>query len=269
MNWRTGFGTAQGSQHIQNDIPCQDYCLAKTIETNEGSEHVVFAVSDGAGHPRLRHTERGALFVCEYLLKRVSKRFNQGAVMADFSQEELCGYLFDLYSVIDRLCARESNDLVPEDFSATGMLGIVSSGQVIFLQVGDGGIIYRIAGQDEFTVCMSPADHKGELYNQSYMATQKHAYRNAVYVNLDEDVSEVCAFSDGLISFFMNIDDHVANTAYLSEFFNWLQTEQFTNSEISTVITNTLNDEETLAKVSTDDKSLVMIYQSKHEDGHG
>lgn len=269
MTWSIGCGTAQGSQHVENNIPCQDCCLVEEITTEANDTYAVFAVSDGAGHLRFRHTERGALFVCKYLIKRIRQRFRQGAQLADFSEDELSKYLFDLYSVIDRLCARASNDLVPEDFSATGMFGIVGSGQAVFMQVGDGGIIYRIAGQNEFTVCMSPADHKGELYNQTYMATQKNAYRNAIYTSLDANISEVCAFSDGLISFFMNIDDGIANTAYLDEFFNWLREEQFTDAEISTVVANTLIDEETLAKVSTDDKSLVMIYSNAPSGVHG
>jgi len=194
MTWKTIGQSVIGTSHLQSGKGCEDAGSCQVIRLASGEEALVCFASDGAGSA-LHAAEASAVAVsaahefAETLLQEARE-------LTDAHLVALCEYVYD------RLESLASAGGTPKnEFSCTLLGCIVTPENTGFLQIGDGAIV-RNDGSGHFTQVWWP--YNGEYHNSTAFIIDDPGLAHLQYKVIDEPVTEVAIFTDGLQQLALN-----------------------------------------------------------------
>ena len=159
MAWRWAAASSIGTSHIRFGDRLQDAFAVLALS----EDHVFAVVSDGAGSADFG--AYGAWIVCRKLKVRFRHWFMDNEVLP--GDETLMGWIDDLRICISTIAKRRNT--TPRQFAATLVALVISSSEVLALQIGDSAIVGR--SDSEWKVICWPAS--GEYASSTYFVTDE------------------------------------------------------------------------------------------------
>jgi hypothetical protein len=249
--WKTVGASVQGTSHVKNNAPCQDFSGYREIRCGDHAITLI-AISDGAGSAKLSHD--GSHFVVTNWLEAAetfltdSSEIDQKTLVeiADFTRANLIEYVASKEGVIG-------------DYSCTLLAAIIFEDRTLFFQVGDGAWVYRTA--EGYGCATWP--FQGEFAGETVFLTSKTGpehYQTA----LVEKADSVAGFTDGLERLALKMATKEASPSFFDSMFKSLAIGQV--SEIEEKLRGFLNSDR-LNERTDDDKTLVLTTTVNGNDG--
>lgn len=251
--WRQVSAFTAGTSHLRDGLPCQDHCSSLALVDDDRHEVLVAVLSDGAGSAS--HSQVGAALACSLFESEIRDLLAAGGTIAEVGEEFGHGWLERLSAEV-QLRAEEAG--VPHREFACTFLGAVSGADsTVFLQVGDGGIVYSVAGTpDQFEVAGWPQE--GEYANSTWFATEPGAAGKLAVTRVDGPVARLALFSDGLQRLALSFADRAAFAPFFLPLFRYLEgADQEGLAGMRAGLEDFL-DSPPVNKRTDDDKSLVL-----------
>ena len=190
--WRYAKASVPGTSHLRVGVPCQDHGEVAPVPAL-GAAHALIAVaSDGAGSAAC--ADEGARASCAAFLE--FSRLALGWVcraeyLTDgFGQEALADLQVNIVAL-----AKGLNE--PASAFACTLLGaIVTQDSAIFVQLGDGAIVFRVAQDGPWRLAVQM--QRGEFVNETVFVTRYDAARYVQLVRVNEPIYEFALMTDGV-----------------------------------------------------------------------
>jgi serine/threonine protein phosphatase PrpC len=160
--WRTLAASVAGVSHAAAAEPCADACAVRA----EG-ERLVAVVADGAGASE--RAAEGARLACAAVLE-LATAWKGDADLGAFRRDEALAWLQAVRERLQAAAAAEQVDW--RAFSCTLLVALVDARRAVFLQIGDGAIVYRGA-DGRYVPALWP--QTGEYANTTWFVTDETA----------------------------------------------------------------------------------------------
>ena len=234
--------SVKGALHIQQNSPCQDYCL-----TAQDGRNFVGIVSDGAGSSK--YGRIGAKIVCETLtsiLKNIDFNNAKKAIpqAIAIARSKLIRHRLNK--------TKSAASLI--DFSATlvGVLCFKNKG--LFFHIGDGAALaFHDEKYQDFT---ASRPENGHFKCETFFYTMDD-WKDSLRFTSFENAHTIFLMSDGLTTFSFSKDFQTIEKSFLQPISDYLSKESCKTKALR-ALTNTLNTPQA-SKLNSDDKTLVWI----------
>lgn len=216
--WRFTSTSVKGTSHVDSNIPCQDFSLCKLVKTQHGNDFLVLVASDGAGSAT--YSDEGSRLVCEYFAEKLTRYIEQGWTL-DRTDEDIARQIFVLAKHAAQTIKRaaKKRGVEKREFAATLVLAIVGQEKSIFLQLGDGGIVINTA--ENYAPVFWP--QSGEYANMTYFITDDSAIKNLQFKVINQTVTEIALFTDGIQGLALKYDTQSAYAPFFRPQFEYLR----------------------------------------------
>ena len=193
MSNRWGFAVASaiGSDHVRNDLPCQDAHLCEVDEGADG-EILIAAVADGAGSAS--HSDAGAEEACRSFAKVARELLQSQSDPALWPRETGLVIATAVHEAAVRLA--EELAVGVRDLASTLVATVVGPSGAAFFQVGDGAMVTPADEEGIWAWIHWP--HQGEYANTTTFVTHQVDLQEFQFDTTDHVVDEIAVFSDGL-----------------------------------------------------------------------
>jgi hypothetical protein len=213
----------------------QDACAAQVC-----GGVLIAVVADGAGSAA--YADRGAQIVVQTFLES-GLELLRGPEAAIEILEKIRLRVVDAARLLDSS---------PEEFSSTLVGAVLSPGNGVFLQVGDGAAVF--SDGSGFRVAVEP--ETCEFVNATRFATGADAGSHARYIQLKSSILALALFSDGLQPLLLDATNE-PHSPFFEAAFRTLRGEDTHDEPASTWIAETLASEPVIRR--TDDDTSLMI----------
>lgn len=250
--WSHASASVIGSSHVEMGEPCQDAHKCLSFHSEVG-ETLVAAVADGAGSaPR---GKEGAQQACEFFTTRIEALLTNGGLVGDISLEQGISWLDQFRLQIE--ATNEEDEFSLRDYACTLLVGVVGPSEAVFLQVGDGSIIFSTAvDPDCYRVAHWP--ERGLYANSTFFATDPDARKHMQHRTVYRTIEEVAFITDGLETIALRYQDREAHSPFFRGLFPSLRnTEPGHCKTLSASIAEFLGSER-VSERTDDDKTLVL-----------
>lgn len=209
--WRVSHASAIGQAHLNQNTECQDRLQCRKIETGEGTV-LIAAIADGAGSTT--NGGRGAEIACETFVATVADFLNaKDASVKSLTVEFGVGWLgFTRRKITE---AAQANEKTVRDYAATFLGAVVGKSSAAFYQIGDGGIVFSIAGDaPSYRFAVAPAE---TLYvNMTDFITDETATERLRFNFVEEAIEDLVLFSDGIFPVAVDFQTNEPHAPFLS-----------------------------------------------------
>jgi hypothetical protein len=184
--WKLVFGSAQGTSHVESDMPCQDYCAGTIIGTT-----LVAACADGAGSAEFSHLGAKAA-VDRFMQMAVDHFAKTDAGESVPTTEQVEAWVENAReTLLEEATAIEST---PRQLACTFLAALVGEGWAAFAQVGDGVIVFD--GPTGYDLAFWPDN--GEYANTTWFLSEND-YQQHLHVEIvEQHISDLAVLTDGL-----------------------------------------------------------------------
>jgi len=213
--WRTLAASVAGVAHAEQGEPCADACGVR-VAGPPGGELLVAVAADGAG--RSARAADGARLVCEAILALGAERAGAGG-LAGFEREVAAGWLDALRSCLDEAAAATGTER--RAFACTLLAALVDARRAVFLQIGDGAVVYR-TGDGGYRTAVWP--QTGEYANTTFFVADDDA-ATRLQTTTAEDVHEVALLTDGLQALALSFTTRAPHEPFFAPMFERLREE--------------------------------------------
>jgi len=252
-SWRTGYASAVGTSHIATGVPCQDASGCVVITEPDGSGILIAAVSDGAGSAA--HSEKGSRKTVDRFLADFGCLVVKDPSLATLDEPAVMSWLRDLHRDLAESAMAAGH--APSDYACTLLGAVVGPALAVFVQIGDGAIVFREAGSGNYSWVFWPQN--GEFANVTNFLTQAD-FEDAVQIDrTDVPPVELAIFSDGIERLVLDMANRSVHAPALTPIFQWLATTgapAISNGETPGLLAF-LNSDKVNSRTD-DDKSLVV-----------
>jgi hypothetical protein len=190
--WRYSLASVPGTSHLQRGVPCQDHSEVATIPAIGEPKALIIVAADGAGSAS--RSDEGARAACKAFLEFSLLALNWvcGAeyLGGDFAVKLLTDLQEDIATI-----AQDANERVRE-FACTLLGGLITPNAALFVQLGDGAIVYRVGSDDVWRIAAK--GHRGEFANETIFVTGHDAATQVQAVLVERPVDEVAIMTDGV-----------------------------------------------------------------------
>jgi len=251
-SWRCIHSSIAGTTHTASDKPCQDSAAHAVFHTPDGSQILVVVVSDGAGSAKC--AEVGSTLVCTLFLKEVKSYVTTGADIQELTADFFKTWLTQFKEAVRAHAAQEN--LLPRDFAATLLAGIVAEHCAVFIQIGDGAIVTSGDEPQSYGWIFWP--QQGEYANQTHFATDPDAEQHMEFAIIRHKIHDVAVFSDGLQSLTLEYQTRQAHAPFFIPVFRWLQGASTEDLEKFSFALASFLDSAKVNDRTDDDKTLIL-----------
>jgi hypothetical protein len=211
MMW-TWFGAKSiGTSHLKEGTHCDDFGSCIQVG-GEFGKVLVIAVSDGAGSAR--HAAIGARITSCIFAKNAARFAKSNPNLRDLSTDIVKEWIDEIRDGIASSALR--HEATQRDFAATLVGCLIGDDFAVFCHVGDGAAVYRTEDND-WIVASWPA--QGEYASTTYFVTDSPEARSRIVV-VDQKISEVAVFTDGIEQLVLNFSTRSAFTPFFDQMFN-------------------------------------------------
>lgn len=157
----------QGTSHIDNNTPCQDY---NNMHSLDKEEIIIAAVADGVGSCKLSHwgAYTAVNSALDYLEEKIKNVANGGKLVLDSSQNDTMKQLLvESFRTAQRAVEQMADEanITVYNFQSTLTVAVYDGSNLLFGHVGDDGIV---AQTQDGNVEMVTARLKGEEASSVY-----------------------------------------------------------------------------------------------------
>lgn len=228
--------------HIQQNLPCQDYCM----HTQDGKNFVAI-VSDGAGSAK--YGRIGAKTICETLtslLKNIDFNDAKKAISQaiGIARSKLMRHRLNK--------TKSEKSLV--DFAATLVGVIYHKNKGLFFHIGDGAAL--AFHDDKYINFTASRPENGHFSCETYFYTMED-WKVSLRFTGFENANTIFLMSDGLTNFSFSRDYQTIEKSFLQPIADFLNNEPNKNKALR-ALANTLSTPQA-TKLNSDDKTLVWI----------
>jgi protein phosphatase 2C-like protein len=147
LRWRWASARSVGTSHIRAGKGCDDF--GACFEVRGNLEPVLVAVvSDGAGSAP--HSAIGSWITSRVFTEAATRFIKSGQSLKDLSIEIAQMWIDDIRDRI--IVAAQKHDATPRDFAATLVGSLVGAHYAVFIQIGDGGSVFRTTNDDAWSI---------------------------------------------------------------------------------------------------------------------
>ena len=249
MNWKIIGQSVIGTSHLQNGKNCEDAGGCRVVRLANGDDALVCFASDGAG---------SAAYAGEASVAAVSAAYDFAEALLLDGRELTDAHLVALGEYIyDRLVELAAATDVPKnEFSCTLLGCIITPARSAFVQIGDGAIV-RNDGSGHFTQVWWP--YNGEYQNSTAFIIDDPNLALLQYKVIDEPVTEVAIFTDGLQQLALNHVSMAVHQPFFANLFPALRRAE--NEEHLSILNSRLADYlsgDAINSRTDDDKTLLL-----------
>ncbi|HVO11054.1 MAG TPA: PP2C family serine/threonine-protein phosphatase [Vicinamibacteria bacterium] len=214
-DWRTLAASIAGPAHAEAGQPCADACAVR-VAGPPGRELLVAVAADGAGS--WERAAEGARLACEAILALAAERAAREG-LAGFDRDLAAGWLEAVRTCLGEAAAATGTER--RAFSCTLLVALVDARRAVFLQIGDGAIVYR--GRDgAYLPALWP--QTGDYANTTFFVTDDDA-ATRLQTTTAEDVDELALLTDGLQSLALSFATRQAHAPFFAPMFERLRQE--------------------------------------------
>ncbi|MCW2242294.1 hypothetical protein M2351_006950 [Azospirillum canadense] len=189
-----------------------------TLLDDEGCETLVAVVSDGAGSAA--HSDIGSGLACSLFVDELRALLETGGSVADVTPDFTRDWLRRFSAEI--AVRAEAMECSPRELACTLLGAVVSESRAVFLQVGDGAIVFSTAQEpDAMEVAVWP--QQGEFANVTFFATDLTAGDRIAHRAVEERIDRLAMFSDGLQMLALSFADRSAFRPFFDPLFGTLE----------------------------------------------
>ena len=244
--WKYAAASVVGTAHRKvPDGVCQD---AHALNYIERLSAFVGVISDGAGSAS--QAQRGSRIACDFVMERIAETSPDlvfTKTLADKTLDELRGKLALLAG---------SEGFRIRDFACTLLVAIICPDLSVFWQMGDGAMVFRERGGDQFKYAFWP--EKGDYANVTYFVTDENAKDQLDFDVTHGEIVELGMFSDGLERLALDFARGEAHTGFFIGLFPYMHNlPKGPCCELSSQIANFL-DSDRVNQRTDDDKTLIL-----------
>jgi hypothetical protein len=241
--WRTVAASVAGTSHAAAGEPCADACAVSVLA--DGT--LVAVAADGAGaSPR---AAEGARLACAAVVEEAAGR--EGSTDG-FTPAEARRCLATVRRRIE--AAASSEGLASRAFSCTLLVALVGPRSAVFLQVGDGAIVYR-GPEGQYLPAVWP--QTGEYANTTWFVTDDDVAERLQTVEVD-GVEEVALLTDGLQGLALRFGTREVHGPFFAPMFERLRQEADHQSPALHAGLAAFLDSPAVNQRTDDDKTLVL-----------
>jgi hypothetical protein len=213
--WRYAVASAIGSSHRRTGGVCQDRGTCHVLTGADQQAVLVAVAADGAGSAA--RAEVGAELACRLVRDRVAALLGAGGGAGDIAEGTARAWLADLRSAVAARAAADG--MAPRAYACTLLAAVIGDSRAVFLQVGDGAMVARAAGDNGGGHrCLFWPDH-GEYANTTAFATGPEAAAHLRFAALSQRIEEVALFTDGLERLALDFAGRCAHEPFFSGMF--------------------------------------------------
>lgn len=226
MSWAYAYAYRAGADHES----CDDAVICEPL-----GDYLIAAVSDGAGSAANAH--KGASLACQVFLEMAVPIFD-GKLQPSCLISEIQG----------RIPEGEG-----ESHSCTLVGAVAGPKGALFIQVGDGAAVYRT--DDSYRVAIWPEET--EFLNHTFFVTMEDAEKHLHTCRVDQPVTELSLFSDGLQHLVLDLRTHEPHVPFFDSIFKRLEDVPEYDQRASWWLERTLGSDP-VTKRTDDDTSIVI-----------
>ncbi|MEH2292421.1 PP2C family serine/threonine-protein phosphatase [Nostoc sp.] len=260
MNWKAVRGSAIGTSHQNQEIPCQDYGDYRIFD-----DVIVGAVADGAGSAK--HSDVGSKLVVETVLKCFSDIHEspqkEEELEEGFSQPLSKEEAEKLFTRIVKIAIKNLQNQADEggysvnDLACTLLVFVATPDWVTAMQIGDGFIVLR-SQDSEYQLLFQP--DKGEFINETTFITSRNTLKEMQVEVIYEKQEFICASTDGLEKVAIRLSDWEPFSPFFKPLEEYL--DESVDPRQDKYLTEFLNSER-LNSRTDDDKTLLLCLFKK------
>jgi hypothetical protein len=213
IRWRILYESVQGQSHSQRGEPCQDSCIASSLD-HDGQSFLVAVCSDGAGSGKL--SEKGSALACTTILTLIASKLDAGISVESLTREVALEWFDQTRQVLhDEARRLEAN---PRDLACTLLVAIVGERSAAFIQLGDGGIV--ILEDGTYKPVFWPQN--GEYVNLTNFITDEESREAILFDARCGRIDQVALFTDGIQMVTLDFAAKAAHAPFFSPLFSGL-----------------------------------------------
>jgi hypothetical protein len=186
--WKVIRSSVVGTSRYGHNQPCQDFCIADAVLGDDGEEYLICLVSDGAGSAK--EGGKGAELACSTARISIAASLTQPDII--FGSSIVEQWIINVRQAISRMA--DANADAIRDYACTLIGAVVSHGQSVFFQIGDGAIVASY-GYTQGVVFWPDC---GPYANMTYFITDEDALQHLHVSITNAQIEELALFSDGL-----------------------------------------------------------------------
>jgi len=213
--WRTVAASVAGTSHAAAGQPCADAWAVHELPLAGGGRLLFAAVADGAGSAE--RGSDGARVACDTAADVAALWAGENGGLDAFTPDAARAWVEHVRDQLGALAGLEGRER--RDFAATLLVALVDAAGAVFLQLGDGAIVYR-AGEGPFTPALWPQN--GEYANTTWFVTDEEA-ADLVQLARVPGVDEVALLTDGLQSLALRFASREAHGPFFEPMFRRLR----------------------------------------------
>jgi hypothetical protein len=201
-SWHVISAKVRGSSHARTESPCQDAFAHDLVTLSDGTEYLLVAVCDGAGSAS--HSDVGSQLAVETAVnegRRVAQVLhgNGANTVPRRLDPRLKRAALELVTTTRRRLVRESKVRAKalRDFACTFLFVAVGPQRSLFLQIGDGAIVFAEPGLPaEYRLAFGPQN--GEYANTTNFLTDSRYAERLEHDFSDRPIEHVALMTDGI-----------------------------------------------------------------------
>jgi hypothetical protein len=250
--WKAVGKSVIGTAHEKGEIPCQDF--SDYWQCRLGDEKaLIIGISDGAGSATLSHV--GSKEAIGFIMRQVTL-FEEST--AHITREHVQGWFAKTLEHLQETAKREQ--LESKELACTLLLAILGKNHAVFAQIGDGAWVM----EKNETVHPVTWPYNGEFANETKFITSADAFEFLQFQKLDEPLTAVAGFTDGIQALALNYADKSVHVPFFAPIFTALRDCEDQTSLLSPLI-HFLSSEKVNERTD-DDKTLVVAGQCASKD---
>lgn len=244
--WRILQQSVEGTAHVRDGVPCQDFCQALVTRPREET-FLVAACADGAGSASL--SQEGSRIACTELIRLICSELETGLRLDQVDRTAMAGWFGAVRAQLG--VAAQARQVPTRQLACTLLVAVVGDDIAITAQVGDGAIVVREA--DSFRAVFWP--QSGEALNLTNFITDDHFESSLEFSALGR-VEEISLLTDGLQLLALNFAQRLPHRQFFEPMFNALRASDAPD-ELLAPFRSFLGSAQVTEKTD-DDKTLVL-----------